>query len=404
MKRNRDQFRRGTMFHFGLVFLTIFVLSGCSVFQSQWVDPAKAPPQKNKRQGLAYFLPLGKIHITAVRVDTLITNLVSLKTNTQTTFITNFTVTVSSTNFSTNTVTTNIVTVSQPKDEVSTTSSYQVTISEEYERDPQRIYLLNLSAPWTSEDQVGVVVGTNGFLNTINSTNADKSGDIVVELAKAAIESFKIAAGGFPTGAGFIQSNKPKYPQRIDLVFNPFEDTALQAAVTTLSDAGLDLDFQKSTSPSFTNAWQNPSEEVDGFYYRPLLPYVLEIHGGNQQTISKTVLLPNEAPIFSYGVRRSAFVQRITQVKFVNGCLSEVYVSKPSEALELARTPIKIVQAVASIPTNLIQLKFDVSSARTKLLTQQSNEIAATMALIEAQRKLLELQQKNATNTVSQRQ
>jgi hypothetical protein len=429
-------------------------VAGCTALTSHWVDPSLTPIRKaGELTGVAYFLPTGKIRITATRVDTLVTNSASsieIITNLFSKQITRTnappiptgpTLTLSTLS-STNTVVTNYINtngviittnllVSQQADTnhpasqapmsevvtqldgtskvaattnapvVTTNYFYQVTIEERYEPDRRALFLLQPNLPWTSSDSMRVSVGTNGLLSTVASTNFDKTAEIFAELAKAAAEGFKLAAG-VPTGIAPLDQEQPGYPAKIDITFDPFDVDSLARAFRALQDAALTLEPDDSfveepdKAPYYDSSKPATLANSRGIYYKPLLPYEIRIKGFRSQYITRTVFLPNRAPVLEFEVSRAAFVQKTTMISLSNGCIAEVYIDKPSQALALAKTPLTILQAFSSLPTNILQLKFDIKSLSNKVVGESTNALNNQLALTEAQIKLLDAQRRLA--------
>jgi len=403
---------------FGFVLAILVAVAGCSSVVSTWVNPKANPnatghwtdngkashwvddPHYQSGAGIAYYLPMGKVHITANRVDTLVTNygmvytqfkdgngdaisltnLVSMVkvisnvvtevyttnkflvknnyfsppstlvysnsvsgsntavgpagtngmkftatpvgTNTpaQSFALTNDLVATSASASQTitlsnqmaqpiesgltmsNTTTTTIYT-EQPL--VRTNHTYNIVVSVDYMADPSKLFLLQPQRDWFHDDSANIVVDGRGLLSSINASNTDQSGNVVVALAQAGVQSFELA-GGMPISPGqitqnqnllqenieYIESQKksitnqindlksqmqiqeqgttqfvdrlgvlnhqlqlfeseqralkmalfePNFPQQIDLSFNPFDSTELNDASNELRNAGLTI-------------------------------------------------------------------------------------------------------------------------------------------------------------------
>jgi hypothetical protein len=263
------------------------------------------------------------------------------------------------------------------------------------------MFLLRPQFNCLSADSYRVSVN-NGLLTTIASTNADKTGDVLIDLAKIGVESFKLASGVPSFGPRLRQAtNTP--PKEFDLTFDPTDENEFLAASNTLKSAELTLTIANSI-PNFGKGWtkldvckKSSDKEFDGFFYRPALPYTVSIKNTDESVIMKTVFLPNEAPIVSYSPQRSPMVERVTSISLENGILKEVYVSKPSSIQAGVKVPLTVLQSVIALPTDLIQLKLNYSTADKNLADAQKNELDAMRGLLDAQRKFLDAQ----TNGVS---
>jgi hypothetical protein len=421
---------------------SFLLLIGCTIFESKKVTN-EVPIGSSGRNGIAYFLPTGKLHIIAIKSELRETNdlnptidtvavtgydsnytstittspvqpqVPSLKTNNASTLtvVTNqgAGVVITSTLQTTNSVE-NIPVANAPDKQVMKTIAeasstvktlgykypitvrpvYQVTVTEELEKDGDRMFLLDPNFTFNSADAFHVTVGANGFLTSITSTNSDKSADILVELAKAAAEGFKLSVGGLAPQDGALT-----YPDRVDVVFDPFDSDQRESATNALWNARLVLNLSSFSNPGSDPyaAWTNVNRVSKGIVYRPTLPYEIRIEG-NREFRSKTVFLPNKAPLLLYNPQKAAFVTTIHQIGFSNGCLVDVSADKPSQGLALAKVPMQILQTLTSLPTNILQLKFDIKSATQKLQSLETNSAALTVADLESQLKLIEARQR----------
>lgn len=271
---------------------------------------------------------------------------------------------------------------------------YTIVMSQSIGPDPDQMYLLKHHRLPTATDQLQVTVGTNGLLNGINSTNNDRSGAILEKLAELAIETFKLAAGvPAPPLNALRTDSKPAYPKKFEVEFDPANDSERTAAIAGLKAAtGLDL---LVTPPSRSTVSKPGSlQSKNGFFYRPLLPWKFVV-SNTKQTVTKTLLLPNEAPAIRFDIRRTAFGTSTSNIGLTNGLLTGYHLDKPSEIEGFVDVPINIVKSVAGIPTNLLQLKINLSNQRNTYNQSLSNEVTSAQALLEAQRRLIEAQEKD---------
>ena len=381
----------------GVAVLLAAAVTGCATFKSSKVAPTGSP-KISQRNGIVYFLPLARLNIKA----TLGGSSSGEKAAAGTPASINNVVSVVVNSGPKDAGDTNKPAVSGG-DSVKSAKTYTITIKEVYEPDPQQMFLLRPQFSSLSADTYRVGV-SNGLLTVINSTNSDKTGDILIDLAKIGIESFKLAVG-FPLPARAQGADRETTPQEFDLTFDPTDPEELAAAkvLVTNSHSGLTLDMITTNVPgNYGRGWTTLNstdncEEFDGFFYRPALPYVVQISTKDGSAIRKTVFLPNEAPIVSYSPKRSAMVERVTSISLENGILKEVYVSKPSAIAAATKVPLSILQSVAALPTDLIQLKVNYNSAAKNLADSERAELDSMRALLAAQQAFLAAQT-NATS------
>ena len=286
-KRLKDPARwNGWLLPFGClgILILLTLLNGCSAVESQHVDPAGTPPQEwpwgaagQGAEGIAYFLPTGRVHIYATRIEYYqtnygirsepyeggnLTNFVMKFSNTtnintkitygpgstlilnksepasfsatttvsnwngygsntlantqsstngsaplssftnsfsQTTTTSNFPAYFFATNLDYTTTITTTITAEQPL--VLTNFTYTMLVSNDYQADRANMFLLNPKLDAFHDDNFAVTVDNNGLLASVNSTNMDETGQVIVQLALAAEQAFTLAAGGFPTAS-----------------------------------------------------------------------------------------------------------------------------------------------------------------------------------------------------------
>lgn len=125
-----------------------------------------------------------------------------------------------------------------------------------------------------------------------------------------------------------------------------------------------------------------------GIVYRPNLNQELVVmqrpepnlrSGRWRRTQVLQVEMPNNAPAFSVEVPRSMFVERKTDVVFVNGTLTDVTIKKPSELESFVDIPLKVAEALTSWPAIKMQVRINE-------ISNQENLIKAQAALLQAQR------------------
>jgi hypothetical protein len=95
----------------------------------------------------------------------------------------------------------------------------------------------------------------------------------------------------------------------------------------------------------------------------------------------------NASPVLSIGVDRTLFTLKQIALIFDKGSLQNVCIFKKSEAVEAIKIPLQVVQAIAALPTDILQIQYDnisKSSALTKaeydLINSQKKVIAAQNA------------------------
>jgi hypothetical protein len=399
------------------------------------------------------------------------------------------------------------------------------------EQDSNHLYLIDYDESWFSYDQIKVEISNGGFIEKVSITAEDKTDEIIVELAKAAIKGVKAGAASFiktdkrqeaneiilfsntidptsPTDINQLNNilfreyyklknkllseildeniklfNKIKLysskknvtssrinslTQNINFILNKVYNTqkstleteikelekpddsasnktrdlhkqallkleilkiergkdniaselkALKNAlpknktdfetevgvstdrITLLNDKLKSLKKIKVTVTPNSNQLQNLNTPqiviapcVIGICYRPLMPFSVKVVDVLTNTAINqiTLALPNKSPVLSIDLNRARFVQKITNLKFNDGVLTEVDIKKPSEALSLVSIPLDILTEVAKLPAELIQLKFNISTESEKLYKARINELNTRAKLLEKEKEIIE--------------
>ena len=114
--------------------------------------------------------------------------------------------------------------------------------------------------------------------------------------------------------------------------------------------------------------------------YRPLTSVTLTFVDKRSGNVTEfTTSVPDPHQIAGVDIERSSFVKRDTVLTFVDGTLTTVNVTKPSEVAAAALLPLSIVTAIFE----------GTNSAITGLLGVKNNEIDAQTELVKAQTELL---------------
>jgi hypothetical protein len=368
------------------------LLVGCSaVMHSRKIDPNEqiAPGTIPKdRQGIAYFLPMAKIHILAVKTNWYETNI----------FIHTGYRPIDANDPDKGNYPTQIL-----ANVVSFKTNYIFTIEQVIGPDYRQIYSLKLNHSMFADDNYGIMVNPNGFLTSINATNSDQSGEVIKTLAKTGISIAELVLTGGTVPPGIAKNARAfgveatnlctvtNLPEMVDITFDPLDKTAMGNANNQLQGIAfvsiLDSESKKEWNE---NSNDGIATNHGGFFYRPALPYELALENRpGTIKIQRTIYLPNQAPILNYNIKRAPFVARTSQFALQNGFLTQVNSSKPSEVLAAVKIPADIVTYIASIPANLIQLKIDYSSANQKLLDQQKNTLSSYENLLNAQQQFI---------------
>lgn len=98
--------------------------------------------------------------------------------------------------------------------------------------------------------------------------------------------------------------------------------------------------------------------------------------------------VPDHSRLAPLDLRRAAFVKKTMTVDFENGLQKSVALSKPSEALAVAQTPVDVVKNVLRIPIEAFGQQTEEADAETKLIEANTKNVEAQAKLADALDKL----------------
>lgn len=130
-----------------------------------------------------------------------------------------------------------------------------------------------------------------------------------------------------------------------------------------------------------------------GICYRAVLPFRVfasvingsrDAKGQFPNSSSTSVVLPDPASVLHLDTSRPAFVARTTNLTMVNGMVQKVHVEKPSEAVTMLGTPVRIVEAFFSAAGAVFRARKDPVEAQTELVKARTEQQKAQDARRES--------------------
>lgn len=268
--------------------------------------------------------------------------------------------------------------------------------------DRHQSYCLDYLGSITSRDEVGIVRSPEGLLKRIYTRAEDRS----VQIAKTLIDTaFLLGAAGGRQLIGDTAADTKTYagPFAFD-PFDPFEAAKINAALrpygycvfvegfsfpsgvppTSWCERPQVLTMYVYKAPLLADPLPPIEMSRRGVLYRPNITRTLTImrkadpYGRDPWLLmmTKQVEVPNRAPVFAVEVSRSMFVDRVTDLEFDNGVLTNVSVKKPSEAAAFVEIPLAVVSAVVALPGTIVKLKINDANNTERLIRAQTELIA----------------------------
>lgn len=245
---------------------------------------------------------------------------------------------------------------------------------------------------WTRDDETTLKVDEQGLLTSSKSIAADRTSDILVELAgfSAARELSVSELGG--SGTRTCDDTRPFFA-----IVDLSSSDALEALNNSLIDQHIPLHVQRSETASASLREEvGNTEDIqftdgnthkNGLFYRTPLPLSFDIRQtGSDIRADRTIAvwsvsLPQAGPVGFVPMTSSAFVTTTSTAEFSNGTLTSIERDRPSEVLAVAKAPVEILKAVFSIPTSLLKLSVDYSSAEASQSAQLKSALESEIEL-----------------------
>lgn len=280
------------------------------------------------------------------------------------------------------------------------------------------------------DDDWKLSVSADGLLTSSNVIAADRTGDIIVELAGAIAG---LGTGGATAGLKEVNTksvvNCDAPVVKFVYQYDPTEDTSVNAKLVA-AGFPLKLDLKGLTQEGPSCLTPTPGEDADArasrlascagtvigqdgkagaLFYRSAVPVTAIIEqcdiksdgtidcNNSRPVDAALVLIPQLGPISYIPMRSSAFVRTVNDVTFSNGSITSWNATRPSEALEVVRLPVRVLTSIISVPAQILSLRVNVSDKDKALAVSQQGQIAARLKL-EALKSCIEKATRDASN------
>lgn len=252
--------------------------------------------------------------------------------------------------------------------------------------DTKEQFRVDYESSWFAADALKLTT-RNGLLNSVAATSDDRTHEAVVNLARSlgAARGFSlpVASGGALAG-GDQETCAPKTSFKLVLDLNNSNDLENlpgwlelnymdgkggQPPVAALSAT----DYQKAVAACEQGICTRAS--------RPLRIRINKQCTGGQAWQDTIVYVPDETQFTPVRLDRALFADKCFGVGFTDGMVSEVRIRNASTAENLASMPEDILRALVTIPSELLQLRFNYSVAQRDLSAAELSRLQAERAL-----------------------
>ena len=309
---------------------------------------------------------------------------------------------------------------SKGSDAAAEAAKYIITITRQNEADRKDRYRLITSANYLYDDTANFAITEKGLLNGVVTTKSDpRIKDIIDAFADAAVNVGKIViklnTGITPgptsgtRGVGFDPENKTKLePFRV--TFDPFNKDEVDDAKNKMRHCGLTLVLDTHGQSGDVPERDTRGRDIRvtgrlshrGISYRPLTTVKLGVSTNYDERIVHytNVSIPDPSTIATFSLGRGILVTKTNAPTFLNGELTSLDFSYPSEVLGVA-TLAKDVSAKA---LSIVESAPDVVGLiyKPRGPKDPNQDLNGEIARLEAEKRRIELkkeiQQKKKEN------
>jgi len=250
--------------------------------------------------------------------------------------------------------------------------------------DSRARYRLRYAPPGNTDNDLNLQVDKNGLLTSTRANFTDRTGEIVIAVAKTVAAVARSAPGG--VAVTDFASKAPVYPF---------------TAIYTIDEL-IGGQLLPDNAWIYVNAnwpvggtWQSAAEAPSCSYsicFRSVVPMKGTILGGG--TVRNEFVFVAVDPRRTEGItlNSAALVARTNLVTFDSGLITSVTINDPSTTLAIASLPLAVIKAILAVPSELLTLRIanvtneaNLAKAQADLLTQMKAVLDAQTALQQAQ-------------------
>jgi hypothetical protein len=286
--------------------------------------------------------------------------------------------------------------------------------------DPCYHFTASMRHDIASDDSWTLKTTAEGLLTSSDATSQSRVGDILVEFARLAGLGYGQTVGSSTVEKGRgveygpfkyervfdVSGDEPACPAFVGLAKIESVNKELDALGTNVmivprayagaADATPAKQLQDYACPDKDKQGKKIERYcVPGLAYRRSIPYLIEVQScppklsGPDEKCTKyisqsvVVAVPNRARIEVIPYDTAAFVTTKTKAEFADGMLTSAEATRPSELLEIVRTPGRMIEAAGKAIREVSPIQVDYTN-------RQSELAAAEAKFYEAQKKALD--------------
>jgi hypothetical protein len=281
--------------------------------------------------------------------------------------------------------------------------TYEVTISAKRFADMSAPVFAKITTNAMFQENTHLKV-ERSMLQMVSTSPQDKTGDVIVALAKTAIAGAKVMAN-LPAATPFNAS--PEIGAPVEKLVKEFQEKLNPGSLEDfnrlkgkLEECGFDLDIP-DIDPIRTELGKKKGIPTpsNGLVYRMRLPVFISLvkkaefkyQAGTvaETKFENSVEIPHPGAIGVLPMKRVFMAQRKTTINFVDGDPFEISMEQDSPVMNFVSVPLKIAEAAADAIPGIIQVH---NKAPKDNISAQADYLDAQARLIESQKKLQDAQ------------
>jgi hypothetical protein len=272
------------------------------------------------------------------------------------------------------------------------TSKTNFTFAEQTIADTRQRYVLNYQGDPFFKDRLCVVVGTSGFLSSIEYASEDTTPRIAVALAELAAKTISVPSAR-PPGAGFAPRPITAV-EKFSVTFDPLDTVDLDMVgnriTRELQEGSGDppgtkysIDFPDAAALKLAKRARGQNCDGKGVCFRTKIRTMVRVLKQKDPTKDEkeafaisTVDMVGPV-VGNIDLDRLFLVEKVTRLKFEEGALTEFIMRRPSQALQAAKLPLDILDVLLAVPTNFIGNLTGTKEAQEAYVTSLQNRTEA---------------------------
>ncbi|MEM6766305.1 MAG: hypothetical protein AAF824_05395 [Bacteroidota bacterium] len=251
------------------------------------------------------------------------------------------------------------------------TSAEGVSVASKLEliADPDHRYFLKYSGNAFSSDTIDIEFTENGFLRKVGTTIEDQTVKIAEKVITLAETAAQLGAGPTTRSLGPDKQPVKVFSGPID----PFDEEEMTAVNKVLGEHGFKVALESLGKK------KEAEERVDaqkvqgrfGIFCRPKETFKWVVSVGDESQ-TELMTLPNGKMLHFIEIPNASFVKNSFEISCDDfGYPVKIHLEKPSQALAIIEVPIKILQAIISIPSKLFSFRINYNNEKKRALEEE---------------------------------